>query len=96
MRVAIITARYEAGSGMRLGSMIHFFIVFTTSPPAMSAPLASKKAAITIAHQSVIALAQTAGPILFATSFAQIFIAIYIQNKLAITRRIDASPLMFG
>jgi hypothetical protein len=59
-------------------------MVFTTSQPAIIAPDASKIAAITIAQPSVIAFAPTAGHILFATSFAPIFIAIYnprIQAK---------------
>jgi len=56
-------------------SMIPPLIVFTTSPPAIIAPLASNIAAMIIAHQIVIAFAPTAGPILFATSFAPILIA---------------------
>lgn len=58
-----------------LASIIPPFIVFTTSPHAIMAPLASNIAAIIIAPPMVIALDQTAGPILFATSFAPIFIA---------------------
>ena len=56
--------------------MIFDFMVLTTSPPARIAPLASKIAAIIIAPASVIACDPTAGPTLFATSFAPIFIAI--------------------
>jgi hypothetical protein len=58
-------------------SIIPHLIVFTTSQPAIIAPAASKIAAIKIAPHKVIAFEPTAGPILLATSFAQIFIAIY-------------------
>jgi hypothetical protein len=51
-------------------------IVFTTSQPAITAQANSKIAAITIAHFKLKAPDQTAGPTLFATSFAQIFTAI--------------------
>jgi hypothetical protein len=54
--------------------MIPPLMVFTTSHPAIIAHPASKIAAIRIAHPIVIAFAPTAGPILFATSFAPIFI----------------------
>lgn len=64
--------------------MIHFFTVFTTSPPAMIAPENSNITASTIAHVRVIAPAQTAGPTLFATSFAPMFIAIYTPKSAAI------------
>lgn len=55
--------------------MIHPLIVFTTSQPAIIAPLASNIAAIIIAPPILIALAPTAGHILFATSLAPILIA---------------------
>jgi len=57
-------------------SIIPHFIVSTTSPPAIKAPLDSKIIAITIAHHSVNALDQTAGHMLLATSLAQRFMAI--------------------
>jgi hypothetical protein len=57
-------------------SMIPFLIVFTTSPQAITAQENSHIAAITNAHFIFIALLQTAGHTLLATSFAQIFIAI--------------------
>ena len=57
-------------------SMMPFLIVDTTSPPAIMAPLASKIIAMTIAQPIVIAFDPTAGPTLFATSLAPIFIAI--------------------
>lgn len=56
--------------------MIQPLMVFTTSHPAIIAPDASKIAAIIMAHPRVRALEPTAGHILFATSFAPIFIAI--------------------
>jgi len=56
-------------------SIIHFFTVFTTSQPAIVAPAMFHNAAITIAHFIVRAFDPTAGPTLFATSFAQMFIA---------------------
>ena len=59
-----------------LMSIIPFLMVFTTSPPAISAPAASNTAAMTIAPPMVSALEPTAGPTLLATSFAPIFIAI--------------------
>ncbi len=55
--------------------MIPHFMVFTTSPQAMMAHDASKIPARSIAPPMVIAFAHTAGPRLFATSFAPIFIA---------------------
>jgi len=63
--------------------MIPHLIVSTTSHPAIMTQLASKIPAIIIAHVSVIAFDQTAGHILLATSFAHIFIAIYIQSMAA-------------
>jgi hypothetical protein len=65
------------------GLIIHHFIVSTTSQPAIKAQLASKIIAITIAQPRLIAFAQTAGHILFATSFAHRFIAIYIAKIVA-------------
>ena len=63
------------GSDTRSGLIIHFFIVFTTSHQAISAQDVSNIAAMMSAHVSVSALDQTAGHTLFATSFAQILIA---------------------
>ena len=60
---------------MSAGSMMPFFTVLTTSPPAMIAPAASKKAAMAIAVVRVIANDPTAGPTLFATSLAPMFMA---------------------
>jgi hypothetical protein len=96
IRVAIIIARYTLGSVIRLGSMIHFLIVLTTSQPAIRAQLASNIAAITIAQPSVRAFDPTAGHMLFATSFAPIFMAIYIQKREAIIRSTEFSPLIFN
>ena len=56
-------------------SMIPFLMVLTTSPPAISAPEASKMAAMTMAPPIVSALEPTAGPTLLATSFAPMFMA---------------------
>ena len=56
--------------------MTHFLIVLATSHHAISAQARLKIPAITTAHTSVIALDQTAGQTLFATSFAPIFNAI--------------------
>ena len=64
-----------AGSVTPDASMIHPLIVFTTSPQAIIAPLASNIAAMIMAHPIVIAFAPTAGHILLATSFAPILIA---------------------
>lgn len=64
------------GSVTHDASIIPHLIVFTTSHPAMIAQAASNIAAITIAHPIVIAFDQTAGHILFATSFAPILRAI--------------------
>jgi hypothetical protein len=50
-----------------------FEIVFTTSPPARIAPAASQIAAMTSAAPSGSARLPTAGPMLFATSFAPMF-----------------------
>jgi len=63
--------------------MIHDLIVSTTSQPAISAHAASNIAAINRAHQIVRAFDQTAGPMLFAISFAHRFIAIYIAKIVA-------------
>jgi hypothetical protein len=63
-------------SGTRLGSMMPFLIVETTSPPAMIAPAASNTAAMTSAPKRVSARAPTAGPTLFATSLAPMLSAI--------------------
>ena len=75
-RAAIISQIKVSLSPINAGSMIPFLIVLTTSPPATSAPAASKMTAITIAPVSVNALEPTAGPTLLATSLAPIFIAI--------------------
>jgi hypothetical protein len=64
-------------------SIIHFFIVLTTSPPAITAQANSKIAAITIAQKIVRAFDQTAGHTLLATSLAQMLIAIYPQTSAA-------------
>ena len=50
-------------------------MVVTTSPPASRAPAVSKKAAISRAAPMVSALAPTAGPTLFVTSLAPMFMA---------------------
>jgi|GEM_PF-2593002 len=71
----IITHTKTIGSPMSAGSMMPFFTVLTTSPPAMIAPAASKTAAMRIAVPSVMALEPTAGPTLLATSLALMFIA---------------------
>ena len=55
------------------GLMIPFAMVLTTSPPAKRAPALSKTAAIIRAPNMVSALEPTAGPTLFATSFAPMF-----------------------
>jgi len=79
-RVASIIAKNCFVSVIELQSIIHFLIVSTTSQPAIIAQLASKIAAIIIAQPRVRAFAQTAGPILLATSLAHIFTAIYNQK----------------
>jgi hypothetical protein len=67
-------------------------IVFTTSQPAINAHAVSKIAANKIAHARLIALLQTAGHILLATSFAHRFIAIYIAKIIAINKYRFVSP----
>ena len=74
--VASIIPMKTFASVTLLASIIPPLIVFTTSPPAIIAPPASNIAAIIIAPPMVIALAHTAGHILFATSFAPMFKAI--------------------
>ena len=59
------------------GDIIPFETVLTTSPPANKAPELSQTAAIITAVPTDITFPPTAGPILFATSFAPIFSAIY-------------------
>ena len=73
--VASIIPINTFGSSIILALIIPPLIVFTTSPQAIIAPEASNIPARIIAPQILIAFAQTAGPILFATSFAPIFIA---------------------
>lgn len=75
-RVASMMDMKTFGSSTHDASIIHHLIVFTTSPQAMIAHEASNIAAIMIAHPMVIAFDPTAGPILFATSFAHILRAI--------------------
>src|SRR5574344_671260 len=75
-RPAVIAQINEFLSEIRLISIIPLFIVFTTSPPAIIAPALSNIAAIIMAPVKVNAFAPTAGPTLFATSFAPIFNAI--------------------
>jgi len=67
-------------------SIIHDLIVSTTSQPAINAHAASNIAAIIIAAHIVRAFDQTAGHILFATSFAHKFKAMYIANIVAINK----------
>ncbi len=74
--VAVIININSCGFVIIDESMIQPLIVFTTSHPAIIAQDASNIAAIIIAPVNVKALAHTAGHMLFATSFAQIFIAI--------------------
>ena len=65
-RAAIMSQTKLCVSGTSAGSMIPFEIVFTTSPPASSAPALSNKAAITSAPTSDNARDPTAGPTLLA------------------------------
>ena len=69
-RAAIIAQIKTSADCIVVGAIMPFAIVETTSPPAMIAPALSKTAAIAIAPAMVNAFAPTAGPILFATSFA--------------------------
>ena len=77
IRAAIIAQMKISLSDTEDGSMIPLEIVETTSPPASNAPAVSHTAAIAIAPPIVRAFAPTAGPMLFATSFAPMFTAIY-------------------
>jgi hypothetical protein len=72
---AIIAHTNSCGSATLSGATIPRDTVATTSPPARSAPAVSHIAAITIAPPSVTELAPTAGPMLFATSLAPMFMA---------------------
>ena len=72
---ASMTQTKTFGSAMKSGWMIPLRMGPTTSPPAISAPAASKMAARISAEPRVSALEPTAGPTLFATSLAPIFIA---------------------
>lgn len=76
IRVAIIILRNTFLSSIRSAFMIHHLMVSTTSHQAIIAPLASATIAKAIAHIRVSAFDPTAGPILFAISFAHMFIAI--------------------
>ena len=67
---AIIAHTNVAGSATASGATMPLEMVDTTSPPAMMAPALSNMAAMTSAAVSVMALAPTAGPTLFATSLA--------------------------
>jgi len=69
-------------------SIIPFLTVFTTSQPAINAHKIFQTAAINIAHFNFNAPDQTAGPTLFATSFAQILIAIYVPSHTADNKKI--------
>ena len=69
------------GSAIRSGLIIHFFIVFTTSHQAINAQEVSKIAAIISAQTKVKAFDHTAGHTLFATSLAQMLIAIYAHTQ---------------
>ncbi|MDR2411124.1 MAG: hypothetical protein LBD88_00490 [Candidatus Peribacteria bacterium] len=63
--------------------IISHFIVSTTSHQAIIAPPASNITAIKMALHIVKTFAQTAGHILFATSLAHRFKAIYIAKRVA-------------
>ena len=84
-KAAIMTQIKVSLFGIASGLMMPFLMVLTTSPPASKAPAASNITAIIIAPTSVNALDPTAGPTLFATSFAPIFIAIYPPIMAAMT-----------
>jgi hypothetical protein len=73
---SIIAINSVEPASIILEFIIHPLIVSTTSQPAIKAQLASNITASTIAHPRVKALLQTAGHILFATSFAHKLIAI--------------------
>src|SRR6056300_148724 len=75
-RAAIIAQINTSTDCMLDGAMMPLAMVDTTSPPAINAPALSNMAAIAMAPAMVRAFAPTAGPILFATSFAPIFSAI--------------------
>ena len=68
---------------MALGSMMPPLMVPTTSPPATMAPSASKTAATQMAQPMVMAPEPTAGPMLLATSFAPMFMAMYAPTAAA-------------
>ena len=72
---ASISQMKRDGSSIAAGLMMPPLMVSTTSPPAITAPSASKMAAIKMAQPSVITPEPTAGPRLLATSLAPMFIA---------------------
>src|SRR5690554_8004853 len=73
---AVINHTNALGSSRVVGSIMPPLIVETTSPPAMSAPDASKIAASTTAAPKESAPEPTAGPTLLATSLAPMLMAI--------------------
>ena len=89
MSVDIMIDKNTCGSLLaRVESIIQPLIVSTTSPPAINAPLASNIAAIIIAPVSVRAFEPTAGHILFATSLAHMFIAMYKPSIAATNKNV--------
>ena len=72
---AIIAQIKVADDCIVLGSTIPFAMVETTSPPAIKAPALSNIIAIAMAPARVREFAPTAGPILLATSFAPMLMA---------------------
>ncbi len=72
---AVISQMKRSGSVTASGRMMPFWMVETTSPPAMSAPAASNTAAMISAPTIDIAFDPTAGPTLLATSLAPMFMA---------------------
>ena len=72
---ANISQMKRSGSSIAAGLMMPPLTVSTTSPPATTAPSASKTAAMRMAQPRVITPEPTAGPRLLATSLAPIFMA---------------------
>jgi len=93
--VESIIAINSTDQGQIISALImSHLIVSTTSHQAINAQDASKITAIKIAQPKVIALLQTAGHILLATSFAQRFIAIYIAKIAASNKKVSQCGIL--
>ncbi len=91
---AVISQMKRSGSVTASGRMMPFWMVETTSPPAISAPAASNTAAMISAPTIDSAFEPTAGPTLLATSLAPMFIAMKPPIMAAATSITPCGPCM--